>query len=397
MGRAGMLRQGPGTCLLEERATSLRATWGAAAEGSGGSGPPAAARAVQAAARSRGRGRPGVARSECSASPAGGARPRGPAPRWGSSQPRPERPQPAGPRPRWGSSVGLAGRGRREEGRRPGWGAMEAEPAPDFSRMLRELLAPPCLDPEPPPAPPARQDPRPPGRLGPSGRSFWPAPGDSVSALHFLQETAEGLAQPPPADQPALGPCWELKALGTLGPPSPPRDAWKVLTPISPQCCSLGSPGAPPAPPATPQRRPRKQPHPQRGAEKADPRFQGVTLTFEIKPDCSLHITPSFSPACSSRHQAPPTGPARGPETSSGGSEALGPRRCASCRTQRTPLWRDAEDGTPLCNACGIRYKKYGTRCASCWLVPRKNVQPKRLCGRCGVSLSPHPGPTQES
>ncbi|XP_023501211.1 GATA-type zinc finger protein 1 [Equus caballus] len=393
MGRAGMLRQGPGTSLLEERATSLRATWGAAAEGSGGSGPPAAARAVQAAARSRGRGRPGVARSECSASPAGGARPRGPAPRRGSSQPRPERPQPAGPRPRWGSSVGLAGRGRREEGR----SAMEAEPAPDFSRMLRELLAPPCLDPEPPPAPPARQDPRPPGRLGPSGRSFWPARGDSVSALHFLQETAEGLAQPPPADQPALGPCWELKALGTLGPPSPPRDAWKVLTPISPQCCSLGSPGAPPAPPATPERRPRKQPHPQRGAEKADPRFQGVTLTFEIKPDCSLHITPSFSPACSSRHQPPPTGPARGPEASSGGSEALGPRRCASCRTQRTPLWRDAEDGTPLCNACGIRYKKYGTRCASCWLVPRKNVQPKRLCGRCGVSLSPHPGPTQES
>lgn len=32
-----------------------------------------------------------------------------------------------------------------------------------------------------------------------------------------------------------------------------------------------------------------------------------------------------------------------------------GARRCASCRTQRTPLWRDAEDGTPLCNACGIR------------------------------------------
>lgn len=30
------------------------------------------------------------------------------------------------------------------------------------------------------------------------------------------------------------------------------------------------------------------------------------------------------SPACSSRHQPPPTGPARGPEASSGGSEALG-------------------------------------------------------------------------
>lgn len=29
---------------------------------------------------------------------------------------------------------------------------------------------------------------------------------------------------------------------------------------------------------------------------------------------------------------------------------------CASCKTRRTPLWRDSEDGTPLCNACGIRY-----------------------------------------
>lgn len=42
------------------------------------------------------------------------------------------------------------------------------------------------------------------------------------------------------------------------------------------------------------------------------------------------------------------------------------------------------------------RYKKYGMRCSSCWLVPRKNVQPKRFCGRCGVSLGPHQGPTQE-
>lgn len=28
---------------------------------------------------------------------------------------------------------------------------------------------------------------------------------------------------------------------------------------------------------------------------------------------------------------------------------------CASCCTRKTPMWRDAEDGTPLCNACGIR------------------------------------------
>ena len=31
-------------------------------------------------------------------------------------------------------------------------------------------------------------------------------------------------------------------------------------------------------------------------------------------------------------------------------------RQCASCNTRRTALWRGAEDGTPLCNACGIRY-----------------------------------------
>ena len=33
-------------------------------------------------------------------------------------------------------------------------------------------------------------------------------------------------------------------------------------------------------------------------------------------------------------------------------------KECASCGTFKTPLWRDAEDGTHLCNACGIRYKK---------------------------------------
>ena len=30
-------------------------------------------------------------------------------------------------------------------------------------------------------------------------------------------------------------------------------------------------------------------------------------------------------------------------------------KQCASCGTKKTPLWRDAEDGTSLCNACGIR------------------------------------------
>ncbi|XP_066202719.1 GATA-type zinc finger protein 1 [Saccopteryx leptura] len=273
---------------------------------------------------------------------------------------------------------------------------MEAEPARDLSMMLRDLLAPFCLDPDPLPRPPTQQAPRIPRCLRPNVRSLWPAHQDSVTTLHFLQETTEGLAQLPTQDSQALGPCWELKVLGVLEPPLLARDTKAMLTPISQQGGGLVALETFPAPSAPPQRRPRKQSNPHRGAEKVDPQFEGVTLKFQIKPDSSLQIIPSYSLACSSRSQGPPTGPSGDPEANPGGSEALGPRCCASCRTQRTPLWRDAEDGTPLCNACGIRYKKYGTRCSSCWLVPRKNVQPKRLCGRCGMSLDSHQGPSQE-
>uniref|UniRef100_I3NGB3 GATA-type zinc finger protein 1 n=1 Tax=Ictidomys tridecemlineatus TaxID=43179 RepID=I3NGB3_ICTTR len=222
--------------------------------------------------------------------------------------------------------------------------------------LLGELLASRCLDVE--------------RRL-----SLWPGCQDSITALGFLQETEEGLALPPTQDPLALVPCWGPMTLGTLDPLTMARNSKNMQTPRSP-----------------PQRRPRKQPHPCRGTEKGDPTFQGVTLTFELKPDCSLQILPTYS----SHSQGPPSSPASAPEPSPGGSEAQAPRCCASCRTQRTPLWRDAEDGTPLCNACGIRYKKYGTRCSSCWLVPRKSVQPKKLCGRCGLSMDPHQDPTQE-
>ncbi|XP_019514827.1 PREDICTED: GATA-type zinc finger protein 1 isoform X1 [Hipposideros armiger] len=233
---------------------------------------------------------------------------------------------------------------------------MEAELVPELSMMLREL-APFCLDPEPLPGTPTQETPRAPRCFRPSGRSFWPAHRDSVTALHFLPET-ERLAQPPAGDTQALGPCWELKDLGALGPAPLARDARAMLTPVNQQH-SLGPQGTHSAPSAPPQKRPRKQLNPHRGAEKVDPWFEGVTLKFQIKPDSNLQIMSSYSLTFSSRFQGPPTGPTGGPEANPGGSEILGPRRCASCRTQRTPLWRDAEDGTPLCNACGIRFAEW--------------------------------------
>ncbi|XP_029640407.2 GATA-type zinc finger protein 1-like [Octopus sinensis] len=60
---------------------------------------------------------------------------------------------------------------------------------------------------------------------------------------------------------------------------------------------------------------------------------------------------------------------------------------CKSCNTRKTPLWRDAEDGTPLCNACGIRYKKYRIRCSKCWHIPKKDDKTYPKCVRCNSML----------
>ncbi|EDL25155.1 mCG52721 [Mus musculus] len=265
---------------------------------------------------------------------------------------------------------------------------MEAAQAGDLTRR-QELLAPPCLDTESlrKSRPPALE----PGALRcltPNIRSLWPTCQDSVStALPFLQEKEKGLpGSPSPATQ-VLGSCWELMVIGMSDHLSMARN------PRGTQCPNLEISSA--TSPASLQRRPRKQLNPRMGIEKVDPRFKGVTLEFQIQPDSSLQIVPTYSLPGRSCSQKLPASPSKA-LASPGSSEALGPRRCASCRTQRTPLWRDAEDGTPLCNACGIRYKKYGTRCSSCWLVPRKSIQPKRLCGRCGMSQDPHLSPTQE-
>lgn len=60
---------------------------------------------------------------------------------------------------------------------------------------------------------------------------------------------------------------------------------------------------------------------------------------------------------------------------------------CASCKTKKTPLWRDAEDGTPYCNACGIRFKKYGICCPVCSYIPRKDEKFGNTCYQCGSTL----------
>ena len=60
---------------------------------------------------------------------------------------------------------------------------------------------------------------------------------------------------------------------------------------------------------------------------------------------------------------------------------------CASCKTRKTPLWRDSEDGTPYCNACGIRFKKYHVRCSSCLYIPRKDEKTGNVCCVCSGRL----------
>ncbi|XP_074058266.1 GATA-type zinc finger protein 1 [Macrotis lagotis] len=239
-----------------------------------------------------------------------------------------------------------------------------------------------------------------------SPRSPWPALPAAARGLRLLQETAERPPQPPAPGAPRAEP-W-------LEPPPPltaPRGpgAWHAGDPLalfSLQCRRPspprarkpvglgGGPGRGPGGQALARRSPRKQPHPRRGAEGLEPGFQGAVLRMHLKPDREGHqllITARFSSACGSRTWgASPS--AMGVSTSSH-QDSPGSRCCASCRTQRTPLWRDAEDGTPLCNACGIRYKKYGIHCPACWIVPRKSICPLGHCTRCGAWLCTPQGP----
>lgn len=63
-------------------------------------------------------------------------------------------------------------------------------------------------------------------------------------------------------------------------------------------------------------------------------------------------------------------------------------RACVCCNCTNTPMWRDGRGGMRLCNACGIRWQKYGLCCTNCSYVPRKNER-GTICRRCNSELPP--------
>lgn len=138
--------------------------------------------------------------------------------------------------------------------------------------------------------------------------------------------------------------------------------------------------------------RKRKRSNPRRSSRLDDPNFRGVTVFMEnkfIDNEWRLVMNHKYSLSpkkkrktisyveSSEEDEPPPT------ITGAYTSVTEGEKHCASCSAVKTPLWRDAEDGTPLCNACGIRYKKYKLRCGMCWHIPKKDEFSPR-CRSCG-------------
>ncbi|OCT90394.1 uncharacterized protein LOC108711699 [Xenopus laevis] len=147
---------------------------------------------------------------------------------------------------------------------------------------------------------------------------------------------------------------------------------------------------------------PRKQRTPSKSMQKLDPSFQGIEFQMHLsleKENCGDYqlIVTSFYSKKKSRHGSIKSKSRLNSISLTSSSEDDQPsiltkqsKRCASCKTLKTPLWRDAEDGTPLCNACGIRYKKYGVRCSQCWTIPKKDGKTySRYCGCGGTFRAP--------
>lgn len=133
--------------------------------------------------------------------------------------------------------------------------------------------------------------------------------------------------------------------------------------------------------------RKRKNSTPCRSLLPDDPNFRGVTITMQNKFIDSewklvMHSKFSLSPRKKRKFRSY-VDSSDEEDIDNNYSTINEEKHCASCSVKKTPLWRDAEDGTPLCNACGIRYKKYKLRCGTCWHIPKKD-EFHPTCQYCG-------------
>jgi len=65
-----------------------------------------------------------------------------------------------------------------------------------------------------------------------------------------------------------------------------------------------------------------------------------------------------------------------------------GVMECASCGVHKSPYWHREHTNTLrvlLCNACGIRFKKYKQSCGECTYVFRREEQSESHCPHCGI------------
>ncbi|XP_023220742.1 GATA-type zinc finger protein 1-like isoform X2 [Centruroides sculpturatus] len=132
--------------------------------------------------------------------------------------------------------------------------------------------------------------------------------------------------------------------------------------------------------------RSRKQINPCKSPSPEDPNFHGFTVFMKLKINSGVPelIMTSIYRNGKNNHQKRFRRLNRWSGCSDSEDDSMNKsKQCASCNTRKTPLWRDAEDGTPLCNACGIRYKKHHVRCINCWYVPRKGDKLASICSSC--------------
>ncbi|XP_048788870.1 GATA-type zinc finger protein 1 [Lagopus muta] len=242
-------------------------------------------------------------------------------------------------------------------------------------------------------------------------------PPDPSALLKSPLKTPSHTEPLPLLETPSLGPSTPLgtpigppSSLETPLGPSPLLETPSLRTPPDPPTLSNSPSKTPNLGTPSPSRPPRRKSRtPRRGADPRDPSFRGVTFSLRLGPLPSradggggLLITAHRSfgaPRGPPAHRRPPkvrkgAGSSSEDERSAPPAPGPPPRSCASCKTQRTPLWRAAENGTPLCNACGIRYRKYRRRCRRCWSVPRRSAlpPPAARCPQCGAEDPPRGG-----